>query len=180
MVLVPASEDPGDIAAALDGFDRSGTMGTVVEMISSPDTLRRAGEPDVDLTVRAVPDTRVIQLHVRGDREAVRPALEEVMRSSGSRLGELRDLWQLRVLASAGSASPAPPGTPLLLVATLALAVLGAIATWVLLTRSILGTAWTSGAPGGKVHQAPIPFDGDGDGLPTRPRHRPGQPVISE
>lgn len=135
MVLAPLPEQESDLTNLLQGFDRSGTMGTFVELISSRDTLRRAGDPPVGLTVRAVPDTRVILVETDGDESIVNPALSAVFAAARDRRDALSDLWDLRVLETASSPKPAPPSTVFVLLATLVLALLGAAITFVLLSR---------------------------------------------
>ena len=62
LVMVAQPTDPDDLAGVLDSFQRSGAAGTYVELLASEDTLKRAGDPPVTVTVRSVPDTRAIRL----------------------------------------------------------------------------------------------------------------------
>jgi hypothetical protein len=131
LVLAPLPEEDSDLTNLLQGFDRSGTMGTFVELIASDDTLRRAGDPPVQVTVRAIPDTRVIEVTTTGDRDVVRPALSALLASAQAARGTLSELWTLRTLESASEPEPAPPSTMLVLLATCVLALLGGVIVFV-------------------------------------------------
>src|SRR4051812_24497959 len=76
LVLTPSPNKPADQPTLLDSFQRSGTVGTYVELLASDDTLRRAGSPNVTLAVRAIPDSRALRLTTTGDKDVVRPALD--------------------------------------------------------------------------------------------------------
>lgn len=139
MVLAPLPEEDSDLTNLLQGFDRSGTMGTFVEYVASEDTLRRAGDPPITLTVRAVPDTRVLRISATGDERVVRPGLNAVFSAARADDEELSDLWELRTLEAPSAASPAPPSTALVLLSTIVLAVLGAAVALAVLARLLPG-----------------------------------------
>jgi len=135
LVLSPLTEEESNLTNLLQGFERSGTMGTFVELIASDDTLQEAGDPPVTMTVRAVPDTRVIRVDVTGDREVVNPALSAVLVAARDRRAEVNDLWDLQTLEEASAPVAAPPSTMLVMLATIVLSVLGAAVVFILFAR---------------------------------------------
>lgn len=137
MVLSPSTSDPSDRANLLSSYERSGTLGSFVELIASDDLLRRAGDPPVDVGVRAVPDTRVIRVTTEGSRNVVAPALTAVLATAQRNQSTLRDLWTLNELESASA--PEVAGTPVrfMLAATVILALLSAVFVFVLLRRGV-------------------------------------------
>jgi hypothetical protein len=136
LVLVPTPPDPADVPGTLDSFERSGTAQTYVEMLASNDLLKRAGDPPVTVTVRSVPGSRVIRMSTSGDDEnIVRPALSAVLSAANREQDKLVDIWDLRVLQAPTDASKASTSTNLILISTILLALLGAVATWTLLRR---------------------------------------------
>jgi hypothetical protein len=136
LVLAPTATSGVDASTLLDSFTAGGTSGTFVELIASPDTLVRAGSPPVKLQVRAVPDSRVINVTATGARNVVQPALTSVVAAVESEQTGLHDLWSLQTLASPGGATRSGPSTPVLVVATVLLALLAAIATFMVLVRT--------------------------------------------
>jgi len=132
LLLAPAEDTTPDILSSLlDSFQRSGTSGTYVELVSSDDTARKAGVPDdVSVAVRAVPDARTIQVETTGPEEKVKPALTRVIRASQERESELGDVWQLQVLQTPSEPEVAGVSTTAILAATVLLALL---AGWILL-----------------------------------------------
>ena len=99
LVLAPAPVDSKAVPSLLDSYQRSGTIGTFVELLSSSDVWGRAGYPPVSITVRAIPDTRAINVRASGEQQrAVQPGLAAVIRAATASQGQLGDLWQLRVL----------------------------------------------------------------------------------
>ncbi len=137
LVLSPQATDPGDLSNLLGSFERSGTMGSFVELIASDDLLRRAGNPPVDVGVRAVPDTRVIRVTTEGSRNIVTPALTALLATAQRNQSTVRDAWELNELESASA--PKVAGAPLqyMLAATVILALLSALFVFVLLRRGV-------------------------------------------
>lgn len=136
LVLVPQPTDPNDLAGVLDSFQRSGAAGTYVELLASEDTLKRAGDPPVTVTVRSVPDTRAIRLVASAsDENIVQPALRSLVTAAQREQDKLVDIWDLRVLQAATSPSKASTSTSLIIMATILLAFLGALCAWTLLRR---------------------------------------------
>jgi hypothetical protein len=137
LVLSPSATDPGDLSSLLGSFERSGTMGSFVELIASDDLLRRAGDPPVDVGVRAVPDTRVIQVTTEGSENVVQPALTALLTTAQRNQSTVRDAWDLNELQSASA--PEAAGAPLqfMLAATIILALLSALFVFVLLRRGV-------------------------------------------
>jgi hypothetical protein len=135
LVLAPSPGTASDKTNLLQGYERSGTIGTFVELLDSEDTYVQAGAPAVDVTVRAVPDTRVIRVTATGSRAAVQPGLNEVMYAAQASQTTLSDLWELRRLERASAPSTAGPSDVQLLGASGLLAVLGGLAVLVLLAR---------------------------------------------
>lgn len=137
LVLTPNPSDPEDQPSLLDSFERSGTVGTYVELLASDDTLRRAGDPDIELIVRAIPGSRALRLTAVGGEEDVRPGLQAVIETaqrSGTGVG-VDDLWTLRVLEAPSEPVEAGPNTLFILIATGLLALLGALVTRLVLRR---------------------------------------------
>lgn len=135
VVLVPSATNPADLAAATDSFSASGTAGTFVELLAAPDTVRAAHAP-IDITVRAVPDSRVIDVTAHGLRADVQPGLGALLQAASAREGSLRALWTMSILAQPSPPSAAGASTPLLLLAAVLLAILAALVTHVLLRRA--------------------------------------------
>jgi uncharacterized protein involved in exopolysaccharide biosynthesis len=136
VVLVPTAQAAADVSNVLDSFERSGTAGTYVELISSGDTLKQAGSPPVTLTVRAIPDTRAISASVSSRyKSIVRPALESILTTAQKRQTELNDPWTLKVIETPGSPSRTGPSTLLILLSAILLAMLGAVAVLAVIGR---------------------------------------------
>jgi hypothetical protein len=133
LALTPTAVSPADRAALFDSFDRSGTMGTYVELISSADTLHKAGSPPVSVEARAVPSTRVIDVTATGGQDQVRPALTRLIGVSAGIGTELGDVWQLNLVDGPSAPTESGPSNSVLLVATLLLAVLATVASFVLI-----------------------------------------------
>ena len=135
LVLVPAPKNSSEIPTTLDGLSASGTVATYVELLSSSDLKRRAGSPPVALTVRSIPDSRVIQLTTVGTRDAVQPGLDAVVRASGSAQESLNDLWALRTIDAPSSPQRSGVSAGVLLLASALLALLAALVVVVALRR---------------------------------------------
>lgn len=135
VVLSPTAKEAGEITTLLESFERSGTQGTYVQLMASNDTTAQARSAGVSITVRAVPSTRAIQVTAKGGKEDVVPALESVISATKRRQGSLSDLFALQVLESPSTPTLSGPGTGVLLLATLLLAIFAAIAVVVILRR---------------------------------------------
>ena len=134
-VLAPAVIESSDKAQLIQGFERSGAIGTFVELVASSDTYARAGSPPVTVEARAVPDSRVIDLTATGGERAVQPGLRAVMTSASSSQGALSDLWDLRVLESASVPTVAGASVAVMLLAAALFALLAGVFTYVVLAR---------------------------------------------
>lgn len=135
VVLSPTVKEAGEITTLLESFERSGTQGTYVELIGSDNTTAGARKAGVSISVRAVPNTRAIQITATGGKEDVVPALESVIAATESRQGALSDLFTLHILESPSTPTLSGPGTGVLLLATLLLAIFAAVAVVVILSR---------------------------------------------
>ena len=135
MVLNPAPSRQGDLPTVLDSFTSSGTLGTAVELLGSPDLDREAGGPGVTYTVRAVPDTRVVQLSATGRDRDVQAALERLMTLGKRRHDRLVDQWNLVTLSAPGAPAAAGPSPRVLAVAAVLLAALASAGTLIALRR---------------------------------------------
>ncbi len=135
VVLSPSQAEPENISSLLESFERSGTLGTYVELMASNDTTAEARAMGVSITVRAVPDTRAIRLIAEGDKEAVQPALKSVIEATRNRQTALSDLYVLEVLESPSEPTQAGPSTGILLFATLLLSIFAAVGTLAILRR---------------------------------------------
>lgn len=135
LTLTPERVGRAARTAVLEAFDRSGTIGTYVEVIGSRDTLTRAGAEGFEVEARAIPDTRVIEVSAVGDQDEVQLALAQVLRAA--REPDLRDLWRLAVSEGASEPVRAGPSTLTLLFATALLAALAAIATPIIIDAAL-------------------------------------------
>jgi hypothetical protein len=135
VVLSPSTEEPENIPTLLESFERSGTLGTYVEVMAADDTTAEARAMGVSVTVRAVPDTRAIRLVAEGDEEDVQPALTSVIGATRARQTALSDLYVLEVLGSPSEPTLAGPDTGVLLLATALLAVFAAVGVVAILRR---------------------------------------------
>jgi hypothetical protein len=135
VVLSPQTNEPDRIASLLESFERSGTMGTYVELMSSDDTTAEARAQGVTITVQSIPATRAIRLIAEGDEDAVKPALRSVIANTLARQNTLRGLFTLRILEKPSEPVLAGPANSLLLIATLLLAVFAFVAVLVILRR---------------------------------------------
>lgn len=135
VVLSPDSKDPELVGALLESFERSGTLGTYVELMASDDTTAEARALGVDITVRSVPDTRTIRLIATGGEDEVQPALDSVIVATGEKQETLSDLFSPAVLEEPSAPELAGPGIGLVLFATLLLAGFAALAVALILRR---------------------------------------------
>jgi len=137
VVLSPAPGNGGNVPDLLGGFERSGTIGSFVELIASDDLVRRAGNPPVDVGVRALPETRVIRVTTEGGKDVVAPALTALLITAQRDQATLRSLWDLNVLESASPPQRAGSPASYMLAATFILAVLAWLFVFVLLRRGV-------------------------------------------
>jgi hypothetical protein len=137
LLLAPkVGTSPDVLSSLLDSFQRSGTAGTYVELISSKDTLTRAGVPaGVTVSVRSVPDARTINVEADGPENVVQPALRGVIKATQAREGELGDVWRAQVLGSPSAPAVSGISKTQLFAATILLAILGALFVIVVLRR---------------------------------------------
>lgn len=151
VVLSPNAEEPDRISDLLESFERSGTLGTYVELMASDDTTADARALGTEITVRAVPDTRAIQVTAVGGESDVQPALESVVETTRMRQEALRDLFVLEVLEAPSAPVESGPGTGLLLLATVLLSAFAALAVIVILRRVAPPVIQSSRQPRGKA-----------------------------
>ena len=116
-------------ANLLGNLQESGTIGTRVELISSKDTLDAAGNPPIQITVRSIPDTRVIDVSATGAEDDVSPGLDSILQAAKDGDNKLGDPWTLRIIASPSTPVLAGPSDSVLAAATALLAILAGIAT---------------------------------------------------
>jgi len=136
LVLAPTPERPADLAGILDSFQRSGTAVTYVELLASQDILKRAGDPPVTVSVRSVPDSRVIRVTTSAqDENVVQPALRSIVLAANQEESKLVDVWELKPLQSPTAPARSSTSALLIVLATLMLALGGAVATWTLIRR---------------------------------------------
>ena len=136
VVLAPTPSNPKDVPTLLGSFTQSGTAGTYVQLLSSRDTLRLAGSPPVDITVRAIPATRSLEVKSKSRfREAVQPAIASLIAAAKRRQVELKDPWELRVLEQPSSPDEVGAGTGVILIATALLGLLGALLVFAIAGR---------------------------------------------
>jgi hypothetical protein len=146
VTLQPAPLANGNRVGLLDVFDRSGTLGTYVETISSSNTLEAAGSPPIDVEARSVPDTRVIEVVASGNgRAAVQGGLASVVDVVAAApveadAGERREmsLWTAEVTQSPSAAVQPGPSTPVIVAATLVMAALAGLLVLILGRRTIV------------------------------------------
>lgn len=135
VVLSPNSEEPERISELLESFERSGTLGTYVELMAADDTTAGARALGAEVTVRAIPDTRAIRVTAVGGEAEVQPALESVIETTRTRKEALRDLFVIEVLEAPSAPVESGPGAGLLLLATVLLSAFAALAVIVILRR---------------------------------------------
>lgn len=134
LVLVPTAK-PAEVPTVLDSFTSAGTSGTFVELISSPGTLAAAGAPPIAVTVRAVPDTRVIDVTATGAQTTVQAGLARLLAAAETEQTSLGDMWKLQQISSPTPATRAGASTTAILAASILLALVAAAATLALLGR---------------------------------------------
>jgi hypothetical protein len=161
VVLSPDGSDPERVSSLLESFERSGTLGTYVELMASDDTTSEARGLGVDVTVRSVPDTRTIRLTGVGEQQDVQPALRSVIATTQSKQATLADLFALGVLEQPSEPEQSGPADGLLLAATALLAGFAALAV-LLILRQLERPA----PPSGRSRSADR-------GKPDRERRRP-------
>jgi hypothetical protein len=152
-------------ANLLGNLQESGTIGTRVELISSKDTLDAAGNPPVQITVRSIPDTRVIDVSATGAEDDVSSGLSSVLQAAKDGDSKLGDPWTLRRIASPTTPVLAGPSDSVLAAATVLLAILAGIATLAALRSLAPEPAATPGGP----RQPKSKKGGDSKGPPPAP-----------
>jgi uncharacterized protein involved in exopolysaccharide biosynthesis len=135
LVLVPTPADPNDVPSLIGTFNSSGSIGTYVELVASADTLAAAGSPPVGVAARAIPDSRVITVHVEGAQGTVQPALRRILAVVATKQATLKDAWTLQTLQAPQPAQRTGPNTSTIVVAAFLLAILGAVFVLVVLSR---------------------------------------------
>jgi hypothetical protein len=135
LAVTPTAHSVDAKANLLGNLQESGTLGTRVELISSKDTLAAAGNPEVQISVRSIPDTRVIDVTATGALGAVRPGLSAVLSAAIAEDTKLDDPWQMKTIASPTPPAKAGPGNAELGVAVAVLALLAALASYAGLRR---------------------------------------------
>jgi capsular polysaccharide biosynthesis protein len=153
LVLVPQAKDPAVDADLLSSVSSAGTVGTYVELYGSADVAEAAGDPDVTITVRSVPDSRIIGVTASGDEDNVQEDLRRILAAGLSQEPRLKDSWGTAVIQQPTAPEQAPPSTGMILLATLLLAILAGVFTAVLLRRAIASGA----VPGDQRRPRPSP-----------------------
>jgi hypothetical protein len=136
LVLVPTPASPAEIASLTSSFANSGTLGTYVEYVSSINPNVNSRAAPVTLSVRAVPDTRAINVTATGTTRVVRPALENAVTIAQTQSRTLNDAWTLRLLKKATTPSVSGPSTSAIVLASALIAVLAAVVVYIVLDRS--------------------------------------------
>lgn len=136
IALVPGAKDPAVDANLLSSVSSAGTVGTYVELYGSADVVRAAGDPPVDITVRSVPDSRIIRITAKGPQDAVQNDLRRILSAGLAQEPRLNDSWGTAVIQQPTTPEKSPPSTAMLLLATLLLAILAGVLTAVLLRRA--------------------------------------------
>jgi uncharacterized protein involved in exopolysaccharide biosynthesis len=135
LVLVPSPLSQDDVPSLIGTFNSSGSIGTYVELVASANTLAAAGSPPVGVAVRAVPDSRVVDVAVEGDEAVVQSALRRIVAVVEARQGSLRDAWTLETLEAPQPPQRIGPSTTVIVVAGALLAIVGAIFVLVAFAR---------------------------------------------
>lgn len=123
VVLVPVTTAK-DAPTVFDSFTSAGTLGTLVELLSSPDLAAKVGAPEVTFAARAVPDSRVVGVTATGPEAAVQPALSALLANAKPAQKLLADSWTINTLVRPTVATPGGPATPMLILVVVALAIL--------------------------------------------------------
>lgn len=135
VVLTPAVEDPELATELLNSVLVTGTVGTYEHYLASSDRVEEALPDDVEISVRAIPDTRVISLRTTGPRDEVERALRAVLALRPAADAELGGLWRLDAIQTAQAPARAGLSALAMLVAILAAALLAALVVLVALRR---------------------------------------------
>lgn len=133
--LVPSVEDPFTRSTLLDAFQRSGTIGTYVELLTSETLRARASARDIGLRVSAVPDSRVISLRASGNAKRVQTGLAALQRAALEPEAQIGDGWELRLGQPASAPLRRDTATHIVVLAAVMLAALAALVASVLLER---------------------------------------------
>jgi hypothetical protein len=135
VILVPDPAKEADRTVLLEAFDTSLTLGTHVELLSSRALEESAGAPLDSVEARAVPETRVVEITMTGERDAVAGDLATLIEVGTVRTEMLGDLWTLETLGEPSTPTAAGPPTLALIAGTVFLALLGAVATFAAIAR---------------------------------------------
>lgn len=127
LLLAPAATTVSEEADLTYNYLATSVLGTWVEYVDSSRVRERAGRPDVDLTVRAGPETRVIDVWAVGDRDRVQPAVTAIMEAATRGDGGLDDAWSLKTLQPASPPESVGPGILSRVAVAVLLAVLAAL-----------------------------------------------------
>jgi hypothetical protein len=159
-------------------FDRSGTLGTYVERISSDDTLEAAGSPPIEVEARSIPDTRVIEVFATaGDGEAAEEGLAAVMAVVTDEPALLTaaerremDLWTVEPTEQPSEPARGGPSDTILVAASVALAALAGLLVLILGRRNLLAPRGDSKARTPEEAPAPRskPARGANGGAPVK------------
>jgi len=135
LALVPSSEDPAVNADLLSSVSSAGTVGTYVELYASGDVTGAASDPSTEITVRSVPDSRIVDVTAAGEEDAVQQDLRRVLAAGAAQEARLSDFWETVVIQRPSAPEQQRPGTGLILLAALILAILAGLLTAVVLQR---------------------------------------------
>lgn len=134
LVIVPADGAAASTGDLLAGFDDSLTQGTMVELLAR-DAEAPASAAGASAQVRAVPDTRVLDVEVRGARGVVGDVMLQVAKRATSRSRRVEDAWQLRAVGSPSAPVAVGPSRAVGLLAVALLAALAGLVSWLALQR---------------------------------------------
>lgn len=81
-------------------FERSATVGTFVQLLTSPATKRAAGSPPIQVAAAAQPDTTVLRVVATGEADAVRPGLRRVIAAAKQIQRQTGDAFRMDVISA--------------------------------------------------------------------------------
>ncbi|MCW3017348.1 MAG: hypothetical protein JWO02_4440 [Solirubrobacterales bacterium] len=157
LVLVPAGTNADARLQRLQTFSNSGVAGTFVEYLSAVGSTVGGG----DLTARAVPDSRVIDLRYERPSGA-RQQLSQMLTTALAGQQSILDDWEARTLRQPSADAPAGPSDLMLVLAGGFLSVLAALATFTAL-RALPRKAPPPPAIAAEDEQHPVPVPAFGD-----------------
>lgn len=166
LVLVPTGDTPDLRIQQLQSFGSSGVQGTFVEYLAAIRT------PGATLEVRAVPDSRVIDLRVTRPAEA-QSTLQDVLVTALRNQRRTADDWSARLLSRPSAETAAGPASSVLLAAGLLLALLAAVGAFAGVRAVLPGSGSPSPEAAAEADDPVVDDDGDWDATPaTRPAPR--------